>query len=115
MDLSDRTRPETDGRRILSMADLDPGVRVPPSDSGAHQAWRSIMIFSAVPAVRTRPARSVASRDYYGTCLPLGHMVATMFAPCLLGCHGTVWQCPVSGDSEMGGVADKTVPPGIVR
>jgi hypothetical protein len=30
-----------------------------------------------------------------------------MFAPCLLGCRGTMRQCPVSGGSEMAGVPAK--------
>ena len=36
-----------------------------------------------------------------------------MFAPCLLGCRGTIRQCPVSGGSENWGVADKTASPDI--
>jgi hypothetical protein len=30
------------------------------------------------------------ARGYYGTCLPLGHVAAAMFAPYLLGCRGTM-------------------------
>ena len=50
---------------------------------------------------------------YYGRVCRLGTWPPAMFAPCLLGCRGTMWPCPVSGSSGMAGVLDKTAPPGI--
>jgi hypothetical protein len=73
------------------------------------------MIFSAAIGTGTHPARRHASRGYYGTYLPPERMTATMFAPCLLGCHGTARQRPVPGGSGSRGLPHSPAGSSIIR
>jgi hypothetical protein len=91
-----------------------------PRPSRRHQApghglLPSATIFSAVLNAGTRLSFSDPSRGNYAVYLPFQRMTVAMFAPCLLGCHGTARQQPASHGTSSSWLPYKAARNGISR